>query len=90
MSQSEEPTEARKAATFPDEAQELPLEASSQVPVHVEARVARLEARLRTAEERLENLAQLDRSRKQRALLVRLVLLALLLAGYFIVRARVA
>lgn len=51
------------------------------------SRVVVLEGRVRHLEERLEAVRQAERGRKQNALLWRLLLLAVLLGGYFVLRA---
>lgn len=49
-------------------------------------RLAKLEGRLNAVEARLEELLAVEQSRKQRAVIYRLVLLALLLLGFFFLR----
>ena len=49
-------------------------------------RVTRLEAQVRTLQERVAEFGANERTRKQRALIFRLGLLALLLALYFVVQ----
>jgi hypothetical protein len=51
-------------------------------------RFAKLEGRVRALEARFEDVIGAERNRKQRALYVRLVLLALLLGGFFLLRMR--
>jgi hypothetical protein len=51
-------------------------------------RLAKLEGRLKALEVRLEDLLAIERSRKQRAVYYRLVLLLLLLGAFFLLRMR--
>lgn len=59
-----------------------------QLARQLESRVARLEAEVRALSDRLGEIQMSERNRKQRALWIRLVLLALLLGGFFFLRAR--
>ncbi len=54
----------------------------------LEARLARLEAQIHAQGERLAELADAVRSRKQQALMTRLVILVLALAAFFFLRSR--
>lgn len=69
-----------------------PPESSSIDPGHLarqlESRVARLETEVRALSDRIAEIQMGERNRKQRALWIRLVLLALLLGGFFFLRAR--
>jgi hypothetical protein len=64
----------------------------SQSPVAVDTpppdaiRFAKLEGRIKTLEQRVEDLQALEGRRKQRGVYYRLVLLLLLLAAFFILR----
>ena len=54
--------------------------------VRLEARLGRLESQVRALQDRIAEMTAGDRTRKQRALLFRLALLAVLLALFFIVQ----
>lgn len=54
--------------------------------VRLEARLGRLEGQVRALQDRVAEMTAGDRTRKQRALLFRLALLAVLLALFFIVQ----
>lgn len=73
---------------------ELPSEVSGRTEEPDDAdrvdsyRLAKLEGRIKTLESRLDDVLALERARKQRAVYYRLLLLVLLLAGFFVLRLR--
>lgn len=54
--------------------------------VRLEARLARAEAQLRTLGDRIDEMSRGERSRKQRALMIRLALLAILMGLFFVMQ----
>ncbi len=72
---------------------EVPVSALSpsedpEGPERLAARLSRLESQVRSLGDRVAELAAGERTRKQRALVLRLVLLAVLLGLFFVVKAR--
>lgn len=59
---------------------------STDLSSELSSRLTVLEGRVRSLEDRLEDVRRDERSRKQRALLWRMLLLAVLLGGYFFLR----
>ncbi|OQX68378.1 MAG: hypothetical protein B6A08_10805 [Sorangiineae bacterium NIC37A_2] len=74
MSELDESSPAPQSPPSPSETPEL------------EARIALLEGRVRNLEDRLEDGRRAELARKQRALMWRIVLLGVLLLGYFYLR----
>jgi len=72
---------------------EVPVSALSpsadrEDPERLAARLSRLEVQVRTLGDRVAELGAGERTRKQRALVLRLALLAVLLGLFFVVKAR--
>jgi len=66
----------------------FPAEGLDTAPslLRLEARLARTEAQLRTLADRIDELTLRERSKKQRALMVRLALLAILMGLFFVMQ----
>lgn len=73
--------------TEPDRDPAPPESPLPEPALELVSRLNVLEGRVRNLEDRLEDVRRGEMARKQRALLWRLVLLAALLAGYFVLRA---